>query len=735
MTDWSGRDPGWREPEWDEPDWREPGWQDERRPATHHRPPRGPRGRIGPLVAALVFGAAVLIAGGWVAAHPSRGGPAPVAGPRAAPGHDPSAPQGLAAAESGLLPWRLPAPVSREVVVPGQHGKLIVLGGLTPGGGSATGVYSVRTTTGTARRIGALGVAVHDAAGAVTGGRALVFGGGSAASIATVQGFTLPGGTGGAPAGPAPLPKARSDLAAVTVGATTYLLGGYDGTRPDASVLATTGGRAFRTVATLRVPVRYPAVAALGGKIFVFGGEAVTGRHAGAPVTAIQAVDPAHHTCTVVGQLPVPLAGAAAATLGGEVFVAGGESSVRQPRVPGMGTTQYRAPATGAGGASGGAATSTVSTIWAFQPATGRLLPAGRLQVPVSHAAVAVSGSQAWIVGGESHGALVAAVQMLRPNKAFGTAGAPGAGSPYFGSRLLIADRGNNRLLLLTDTMHVAWKYPSARAPRDPLRFYFPDDAFFINHGTAIISNQEQNDTIVEIGYPSGKILWSYGHPRQPGAAPGYLHEPDDAYLLKNGQVTVADANNCRVLVINHNGTVAHQIGTNGACQHHPPASMGTPNGDTPLADGNLLVSEINGSWVSEYAPAGKLIWTVHLPISYPSDPQQLGPDRYLIADYAAPGQILEFNRAGHILYRYRVAHGPGMLDHPSLTELLPSGAFMANDDYNNRLVAIDPETRALVWQYGITGRGGAGPARLRVPDGFDLLLPNGTTPTHRVTG
>jgi hypothetical protein len=723
--DWRGEDPGGQEPAW-------PGHG---RSAGSHGPPRGRHRLAGTITVATVLGATVVITGILVAVHPHQGATAPAAGPPAPARHDPAASGGLAAAESGLLPWHLPAPVSREVVLPGQHGRLIILGGLTPGGASANGVYSVRTRTGAARRIGALGVAVHDAAGSLTGGHALVFGGGSAASIATVQGFTLPGGDGGAAAGPAPLPNARSDLAAVTVGTTTYLLGGYDGTRPDAAVLATTDGRTFRTVAALRVPVRYPAVATLGGKIYVFGGLAITGPHAGAPVNTIQAVDPARHTGTVVGHLPEPLAGAAAVTLGGEVFVAGGESSAPQPRAPGLGTTQYRVHGPGAGSETGGAPTSTVSTIWAFQPATGRLLPAGRLQVPVSHAAIAVSGSAAWIVGGESHGTLVAAVQMLRPNQAFGTAGAPGAGSPYFGAKLLVADRGNNRLLLLDASMHVAWKYPSAKAPRDPLRFYFPDDAFFINHGTAIISNQEQNDTIVEIAYPSGKIIWSYGHPRHAGAAPGYLYEPDDAYLLKNGQITVADAYNCRVLVIHHNGTVAHQIGTNGVCHHNPPASMGTPNGDTPLADGNLLISEITGSWVTEYTPAGKLVWTTQLPISYPSDPQQLGPDRYLIADYAAPGQILEFNRAGRILYRYRVPSGPGMLNHPSLVELLPSGVFMANDDYNNRMVAIDPATRALVWQYGVTGRHGTGPGKLRVPDGFDLLLPNGTTPTHRATG
>jgi outer membrane protein assembly factor BamB len=666
----------------------------------------------------------------WFATRSSGGtGTGPKALPPAQAQGGGAAPRGLAAAESGLLPWHLAAPLSRESVVAGAAGRLVILGGLSPGGASANGVYALSTATGASRRIGTLSAPVHDAAAAVSGGRALIFGGGSPVTVPTVQGFTLPGpgGTGaGGKAGSLPAP--RSDAAAVTVGGTTYIVGGYDGSRADAPVLATADGRSFTTVAGLPVPVRYPAVAALAGQIFVFGGQAITGPHAGAPVNAIQAVDPSRRTAVVVGALPEPLAGAAAVTVDGELFVAGGESPAAGRLVPGVGTTQLRPD-------SGQPASSTVSTIWAFDPARKRLLPAGRLQVPVSHAAVAVAGATAWIVGGESGGALVSAVQMLRPSRSFGTAGAAGAGSPYFGDRLLIADRGNNRLLLMDPRMRVVWKYPSASAPRDPLRFYFPDDAFFTDHGTAIISNQEQNETIVKIAYPSGKIVWSYGHPGHPGTAPGYLSEPDDAYLLKNGQVTVADANNCRVLVINANRTVAHQIGSNGACRHHPPASMGSPNGDTPLADGNLLVSEITGSWVSEYTVTGKLAWAVHLPISYPSDPQQLGPDRYLIADYASPGQILEFDRSGRILYRYRPASGPGMLNHPSLTELLPSGVFMANDDYNHRMVAIDPATGALVWQYGVTGRPGTGPGHLNTPDGFDLLAPDGSTPTHPITG
>ena len=188
------------------------------------------------------------------------------------------------------------------------------------------------------------------------------------------------------------------------------------------------------------------------------------------------------------------------------------------------------------------------------------------------------------------------------------------------------------------------------------------------------------------------------------------------------------------MLVINPNQQHP-SIGTGAVCAHNPPASLGSPNGDTPLADGDLLISEINGSWIDELTPAGHTVWSVQLPISYPSDPQQLGPGLYLLADYTTPGQIIEFDRAGKILYRYDIASGPGMLNQPSLVEQLPSGAFMANDDYRDRMVAIDPATQALVWQYGSTDKSGTAAGMLNTPDGFDVLMNNGSTPTHPTTG
>ncbi|MHB1854987.1 MAG: hypothetical protein ACYCS2_08015 [Acidimicrobiales bacterium] len=75
------------------------------------------------------------------------------------------------------------------------------------------------------------------------------------------------------------------------------------------------------------------------------------------------------------------------------------------------------------------------------------------------------------------------------------------------------------------------------------------------------------------------------------------------------------------------------------------------------------------------------------------------------------------------------------MLDHPSLAERLPNGLIGVNDDYRDRVLLIDPVNDRIVWQYGQTGLAGTGPDQLNTPDGFDLLWPNGSTPTHPQTG
>ncbi len=124
--------------------------------------------------------------------------------------------------------------------------------------------------------------------------------------------------------------------------------------------------------------------------------------------------------------------------------------------------------------------------------------------------------------------------------------------------------------------------------------------------------------------------------------------------------------------------------------------------------------------------------------MNYPSDPQQLGSDLYLMTDYDPPAEGRDpgvhpggAGRPGPTT----LSAGDAMLKKPSLAERLPNGLIMVNDDYRNRVVVIDPATNSIVWQYGITDVSGTAPGLLSIPDGFDILLANGTTPTHPQTG
>ena len=286
---------------------------------------------------------------------------------------------------------------------------------------------------------------------------------------------------------------------------------------------------------------------------------------------------------------------------------------------------------------------------------------------------------------------------------------------------LLIADRGNNRLLLVDSRKRIVWRYPRPGV-RLAFPFRYPDDAFFGPGYHTIISNQEDQNTIQVIAFPSGRLLWHYGHPDVAGSAPGYLDRPDDAYLLPDGTRSVADIANCRVLLISPRGKIVRQYGRTGVSGHDPPSVLGSPNGDTPMPGGGLLITEITGSWIDSISARGRLEWATQTPAAYPSDAQLLPGNHVLLADYSAPGRVFIIDRRGRVLWRYGPSLGDGALNHPSLALPLPGGLVAVNDDYRHRVVLISLRTKRIVWQYGRTDVAGRSPGLLNTPDGLDFL-------------
>jgi hypothetical protein len=288
---------------------------------------------------------------------------------------------------------------------------------------------------------------------------------------------------------------------------------------------------------------------------------------------------------------------------------------------------------------------------------------------------------------------------------------------------LLIADRANNRVIEVTPDRKVVWEFPRPGDLQPGQRFRWPDDAFYAPDGKTIVINEEESHAIVLVDYASHRIVWQYGVSERSGSAKGYLNGPDDAYMWPDGNIGVADIRNCRLILIDR-GTKAikTQLGRSGYCAHNPPKSFGLPNGDTPLPNGHVLITEILGAWVSEVGWDGTVYWSVRAPaIKYPSDAQMLPDGNILLVDYVRPGQVLIMTQKGQVVWRYAPRSGPGMLDHPSLAIDLGNGLIALNDDFRNRVIVIDPKTDKIVWQYGVDDRRGRTDGLLFIPDGIDL--------------
>jgi hypothetical protein len=620
--------------------------------------------------------------------------------------HDPDRPlqqrpgaQWLAARGIG----RLRLAVQDSAAVPLGDGTGALLGGLD-GGGSSRPLID-RVSLGSDAQIGRLSTPLHDAAAIMLGRSIYLFGGGQSGSYDSIVRVNPATGRS-APAGR--LPEPRSDLGAAAISGQVYLVGGYTGSRPLDTILAWQPGVPARVVARLPQPLRYAAVAAVGGRVIIAGG---TTR--GVASRAILSFDPASGGVQKVGQLPVATTHAAAATFGGFVYVIGGRQAVGGPQM---------------------------RDIVAIDPVTGATSPAGLLPHPLSDAAAIATRGGILLAGGRSPAGAVDNLLRLVPSAlAAHTAASgllrPGSDPGVLPGNVLIADKANDRLIEVSPEGQIVWSFPVAGDLRRGQTFRVPDDAFYTPDGKSIVATQEDDFTISVIGRGSGHIIYRVGTPGTPGATGNLLHNPDDAIPLSNGHLIAADIKNCRLLEFAPPRGIIGQLGMTGVCYHDPPRAFTAPNGAFPTADGGIVVTEINGDWMDVFDGKGQLIAVAHPPgFTYPSDTNEVQPGLYLSVDYATPGVIATFDGQGNQRWRYAPT-GPDALNHPSLALPLPNGDVLCNDDYNNRVIVVDPQTNKIVWQYGHTGIAGNSPGYLHTPDGVDLAPPDSLMDRLRQTG
>jgi DNA-binding beta-propeller fold protein YncE len=335
-------------------------------------------------------------------------------------------------------------------------------------------------------------------------------------------------------------------------------------------------------------------------------------------------------------------------------------------------------------------------------------------------------GRRCCIAGAVAVALILLPAASLLPSLTKALAGSAEENEAGLPGNILIADAGNNRIIEVTPDKRIVWEFPQPGDLAPGQSFIDPDDAFYTPGGRTIITNEEDNHTITIIDYATRKIVWQYGHPGHPGSAPGYLNTPDDAYQLIDGRIVVADIKNCRILVFDPPParTIQRQFGVTRDCRASSasPGHFLYPNGDTPLPNGNLLITEIGTRSAAELELAtGRILYRVPLLVLYPSDTQLTRAGHYLVVDYSRLGKVVVVTRDGKVVWSYGPATGPGRLDHPSLALELPNGNFLLNDDFNHRVIVLGRSSKKILWQYGVTGVPGRAPGYLRVPDGVDV--------------
>ena len=277
--------------------------------------------------------------------------------------------------------YSLPAPLRDPAFAPLGGSRFVLAGGL-----NAADVSTDEVDIADLHRVvhaGTLPGAQHDAQAAGLPSGAFVFGGGNASEFDHIYKIN-PSAATAATVGR--LPTVASDVAVTQLGATAYIVGGYDGSHWLDTVVAWSPGHGAHVVGHLPVGLRYAAVTPGPiGQLVVIGGTTP----GGGASRSVYIFNPATGHSRVLAQLRQPVTHAGAVTIGNFAYLIGGRSA---------------------------SSTGQTASIWSINTATGKLRAAGRLPAATSDAAVLRVGGAVIVAGGQtSRGVTLAEVGRLIP--------------------------------------------------------------------------------------------------------------------------------------------------------------------------------------------------------------------------------------------------------------------------------------------------------------------------------
>ena len=267
------------------------------------------------------------------------------------------------------------------------------------------------------------------------------------------------------------------------------------------------------------------------------------------------------------------------------------------------------------------------------------------------------------------------------------------------GHRIMV--QGNNKLALVDEDGKIEWE----------MKWGGIHDIHVLPSGNIMV--QERNRKIVEIDPKTRKVVWSYDCTKQNGNQ-GKRIEAHAFQPLANGRIMIAESGAGRIIEIDRQGKIHHQIKLKVKQPH--------PHRDTRLArklpNGNYLVCHEGDGAVREYeGKTGEIVWDYDIPLFGKQRRGGHGPEAFgnqvFGAVRLANGNTLIATGNGHsvlevtpgkkIVWKIEQKDLPGItLAWVTTLEVLPNGNYVIGNCHagpqNPLVIEIEPKTKKVVW-------------------------------------
>lgn len=284
--------------------------------------------------------------------------------------------------------------------------------------------------------------------------------------------------------------------------------------------------------------------------------------------------------------------------------------------------------------------------------------------------------------------------------------------------------QGNNKLALVNKKGQLEWQ----------MKWGGIHDMHVLANGNIMV--QERNRKVVEIDPKTSKVIWSYDATKENGNQ-GKRVEVHAFQPLPNGHIMIAESGPARIIEIDRQGKIHHQIKLKVNKPH--------PHRDTRLArkisNGNYLVCHEGDGVIREYdGKTGAVAWEYEVPLFGKQRRGGHGPEAFGNQAFGAvrlPNgntliatgnghSVLEVTAAKKIVWKIEQNDLPGItLAWVTTLEVLPNGNYVIGNCHagpqNPLVIEIEPKSKKVVWtldQYDVFGNSVPNTQLLDVPGG-----------------